>query len=184
MKWTDEMQARLVKLAAEGHSAGVIAQMLSTQQRHISRNAVLGRAFRVGVQVGGALGQHVVAKPVKPQRLPKPKGTVPVVPARKAAAEPDERPRTLRPNSGFNFSSSGLRAERLPEPVTVATSKPRRLGLMALKARQCRFILEMEPSPVFCAADVTQVRRKGEEIDSSYCAHHHARCHIKPEGKR
>ena len=183
MMWTDELHARLVKLAAEGHSSGALARMLSTEERPISRNAVLGRAYRCGIEVGGAVGKHAVVERVKPKRLPKAKGTMPVVPQRRAEEGPVVE-RKLAHVKGFNFTTSGLKPERGAGPVTVAPSKPRGLGLMDLQPGQCRFVLEMEPSPVFCAADVMTVRRKGREIDSSYCPHHHAVCHIKPEGKR
>jgi GcrA cell cycle regulator len=49
MLWTEETVAILKKLALEGRSANVIAQALGAA----SRNAVIGKANRIGVRLNG-----------------------------------------------------------------------------------------------------------------------------------
>ncbi len=49
MLWTDEAVERLKRLALEGRSASVIAAALGAE----SRNAVIGKANRIGVKLGG-----------------------------------------------------------------------------------------------------------------------------------
>ena len=50
MKWTDERTAKLVKLWGEGYSGSEIAEILGG----VSREAVLGKIFRLGRQRGKA----------------------------------------------------------------------------------------------------------------------------------
>jgi len=50
MKWTDERTAKLVKLWGEGYSGSEIAEILGG----VSREAVLGKIFRLGKQRGKA----------------------------------------------------------------------------------------------------------------------------------
>ncbi len=49
MLWTDEAVKTLRRLAGEGLSATVIAEALGAE----SRNAVIGKANRIGVKLGG-----------------------------------------------------------------------------------------------------------------------------------
>jgi GcrA cell cycle regulator len=49
MMWTDEAVEVLKRLALEGRSASVIAQALGAA----SRSAVIGKAYRIGVQLNG-----------------------------------------------------------------------------------------------------------------------------------
>ena len=52
MLWTDEAVETLRRLACDGLSASVIAAALGAE----SRNAVIGKANRIGVQLGGGRG--------------------------------------------------------------------------------------------------------------------------------
>lgn len=82
-EWTDERVARLRELAAEGLSASLIAKELGG----VSRNAIIGKCIRFGIQLGRVKHEPHVAlaapevaamakkppairPPRKPQRVP------------------------------------------------------------------------------------------------------------------
>lgn len=72
MVWTDERQADLERLAAEGLSASLIGARLGA-----TRNAIIGRCFRTGVKLRGCSGRRVnPARPktarIKAERKPRP----------------------------------------------------------------------------------------------------------------
>ncbi len=46
MKWTDERVSKLIKLWSEGHSASEVAERLGW----VTRNAVLGKLWRMGIK--------------------------------------------------------------------------------------------------------------------------------------
>lgn len=47
--WTDDLNERLRKLWSEGKSANEIARMMSTKDRKITRNSVIGKVYRLDI---------------------------------------------------------------------------------------------------------------------------------------
>lgn len=64
-KWPQERVDQLLKLISEGYSAGVIGQQLG-----LTRNAVIGKAHRLGLVVGGSKEPGKTKKRVARPRVP------------------------------------------------------------------------------------------------------------------
>ena len=63
-KWTAEQTARLLELAEQGYSAGLVAEKLG-----FSRNAIVGRMFRLGKDFGRS-SKYKPRAPAPPPPLP------------------------------------------------------------------------------------------------------------------
>lgn len=68
--WTDEAIAELRKLVADGVSASFIAAAISGRFGHdVSRNAIIGKTRRLGLQLGGDVhGAAAVVRRQRPKR--------------------------------------------------------------------------------------------------------------------
>lgn len=155
MRWTDEQTALLRKLWAEGGSASQIAKKMGCG---LSRNAIIGRAFRIGCPHRNTT------------RPPNPNGVKGARIRRRAAV-------VFVPNSIIKpTKKERLRAElaliaMLP-PIDPA------LTISTIHDTQCHY---MNGDP---QTDATLCGRPA--IDGrSYCAHHHKLCYqpSKPKAK-
>jgi len=167
-RWPPERDAVLRELAAAGQSATVIAARLGC-----TRNAVIGRAARKGVQLnchsdhGGKAGAAARAR----ERA-------------KAPAKPAQRPKGA-PVNNRNLAAwaAAQKVAARVEPPALPPA-PRLTGSRSIAAvgrRDCRYIgarpeLVTVDTPIFCGHRA----REG----SSYCEEHHALCWARPSGRR
>lgn len=107
MSWTDERIDRLKELWSQGVTASQIADELGG----VSRNAVIGKAHRLGLQ-----SRPSPVKPNEPAPAPKPKAAKPApAPKVEAPARPAPRPEP-RPTPAAAPASSAAPAEK-PEAL-------------------------------------------------------------------
>lgn len=159
--WDDRAIDRLVKLVADGNSAGTIGKELG-----ISRNSVIGKAHRMGLSLGKPAVSIVEIDETAAER----KGR------RKSVRKPSapeivrEAPRPIRRT--YPLASYPAPVEPAPEPpVTFHAPVPvDGYDLLDLRAGQCRYAITPHSAKVhrFCGEAVTPGK--------SYCVHHHARC--------
>lgn len=147
--WPVEHDAILRRMAAEGHSGAVIGQVLGK-----SRNAILGRAWRMGVKLAGSPPPRVS----RPRFPPKPK------PARIA--------KLAKPKGRMDISIKGaVKFSAPPTPVPIETPGENAKPLLDLTFGDCRWpVNDGEDSThgfLFCADPKT--------LESPYCACHAAR---------
>ena len=145
MQWTHEAVESLKRLAREGLSASVIAATLGAE----SRNAVIGKASRIGIRLGGGRASGS-ALPGAPARRARP-AALPIQPAYGDEAslppcEPETRPRW---------------------PVRDAeVGEMRRLRLEDILESACRWPLGDPRSGDFCYCGLATVEGR------SYCDGH------------
>ena len=111
MSWTDERIERLRALWTKGVTASQIAEELGG----VSRNAVIGKAHRLGLQARPSPVKANEPEPkakAKPAAAPKP---VPAPAAKPAAAKPAPRPEPVR---------EATPAAPAPAPAAAVTDKP------------------------------------------------------------
>jgi hypothetical protein len=171
--WNDERDAVLREMAAAGKSASVIAASFAC-----SRDAVIGRAHRLGVQLnarsssGGKAGAAARAR-AKAKAKP---GAPPVKPA--------QRPKGAQLNNRNLAAWSAqqkVAARIVPPPLPPAPQLAAPKSIATVGFRDCRYIgarpeLVTVDTPVFCG-------RRARE-GSSYCEEHHALCWTTRPGRR
>lgn len=156
--WSPERDEELLRLRAEKLSASAIASMLGPT---VSRNAVIGRLFRLGVSAGERKKSANPRKPRKPKAHKRPDLKI-------VQAPRFDAPRLVR-------SDVDVRLPRKPKSRIVCTeadsslaSVPLNIALMELNAQTCRWPVN-DPEPkgeyLFCG----HPKKYG-----SYCAHHAA----------
>jgi GcrA cell cycle regulator len=136
-KWTEEHDAQLRAMARD-YSASHIAGILGT-----SRNAVIGRCYRKGIDLGGPEKpdrSHLVSRPVA-----KPAHLLPLsAPERKkrAHAYPDAEPAEL---AAVCISVHEKREAAMVAPT--GDWQPARISLMDLRENTCRWPLWVGSGP-------------------------------------
>jgi GcrA cell cycle regulator len=154
MTWTEERIELLTKLWTEGLSASQIAAELG---EGVSRNAVLGKAHRLGLAQSEGLGASST-RPRKPTRPPEPPSTS-EPPGQQV---PAPVPRTAK--------TANQQPTRQPEvtaaPVQVVVPRSEGVTIMELRESVCRWPLGDPTTPEFryCGA------RAAEGLP--YCSHH------------
>ena len=171
MSWTEERIDRLKSMWAEGATASEIAEKLGG----VSRNAVIGKAHRLGLEARpspvkpGEEKEHSAgaAKPAKGGASPAPK-TAP--PAQKATPAPAPQPQRQRPQQeGVQYRSVGpggfIRQGPGDQQAPIPPAPPRRLvpakpspevadktSLLELNDRICKWPMGHpgEPDFYFC----------------------------------
>lgn len=180
LNW-DQMQARLIDHVADGLGSGDIAARLSDEfDCNVTRNAVIGRCFRMTLSIGAPLStaqkddvrrrlddEKSAGKPLRAWR--------PMIEKRRVCfdASPvitDRRPqvRTLVLPAVVKDADPAFDAPPAPAELTYGPA-----SLLDIRQDQCRFIAG-EPSascPCMCGMKV----RAG----ASYCESHHARVYTR-----
>lgn len=146
--WTVDKIEMLRRLVADGFSASQIAKEIGG----VSRNAVIGKATRLKLELKGA------TTPTPSQKSP----------ARKAKAPP-RMARMPKPRSGPEEAARADLKEfldRAPPAVVDSVSMPKSLGLslMELGAGDCRWPEGEREHITFCGHNV--------EAGRSYCPYH------------
>lgn len=145
--WTDARVARLKELRA----AGFTAQQIASDLGGVSRNAVLGRLFRMGMRLE--------------KRAPK------VAPTAAAEAPPPAiQPPVVRPKVRMLAARQETRAAR--RDVAPSDASAAGVPLLALEPQHCRAPLDRRCDLgifTFCGAPAKD--------GSPYCAFHHALFH-------
>ena len=121
MNWTDERVEKLKKLWSEGLSASQIAAQLGG----VSRNAVIGKAHRLGLKSRPSpvkAGDDAPAKPA-PKAAPRPAAPKPAV-ARPRNEEPAAPPRPPVDRVPAPTPAPAPRAAQPPVPATGDAPKP------------------------------------------------------------
>jgi hypothetical protein len=146
--WTDEQSAVLTANLTAGLSMAENAADINEKfNKHYSRNAVCGRAYRIGLTA-----------PDKPKVIPKPRKPQPY------------KPRPKKFNAEYQQQQLQLRCEEVrPDHVPMVDFD----GGAELSENGCRWPYGDSPF-TFCNQPQTSVLRKGEEIQVSYCPVHHA----------
>lgn len=166
--WDDRTIARLVKLVADGNSAGTIGKELG-----ISRNSVIGKAHRLGLSFGKGIpsmpeiDETAAERKERRKAVGKPSAPAPV----REAPQPTQRT--------YPLASYPAPVEAAPEPP-VDFHAPVPTGgydLLDLRAGQCRYAITPDKAQVhrFCGEAV--------EPGKSYCPKHYALCCIAPAPK-
>jgi GcrA cell cycle regulator len=167
MGWTPEQDERLIQLASEGFSGSVIAKMMGVG----TRNAVIGRAFRIGLQLRSGSNHNHRLMQGRPKRGPyKP---------RPAKVVKETTPKRRRRWFTFHYDPKANPAEAKTQPIAptevpIPDNMPpaRATGaadaLAALQPHDCRWTIgdPQHPDFRFCGA------RK--EPGRSYCSYHRA----------
>ena len=124
MSWTEERIERLKTMWHDGATASEIAEKLGG----VSRNAVIGKAHRLGLEARPSPvkpgEEHAApAKPAKAEAAPPPKAAPAPAPA-KAGAAPQPQPQRQRPQAEAPAASSA----RAPATSRRRSRRPRRAG--------------------------------------------------------
>ena len=151
MTWTEERIEVLTKLWAEGLSASQIAAELGGGA---SRNAVLGKAHRLGLVRHETEGQSTPRSPKPPRPPSLPAAADPLMPQAQALA-----PQTVdQPPASQPAGTTPAQAVVVPRSAGVT--------IMELREAMCRFPLGDPTTPEFrfCGAQAS--------TGLPYCAHH------------
>ena len=148
--WNDDRVTELKRLWIAGASAAEFAKALDCG---LSRNAVIGKVHRLGLDV--RMTPRQISRPAAPRKAPAP--TKPPA-ARKAPAPP---------------------LPVVPPPSSPAPAPRQPVGILALDAafRICRWIVGRDPRrrgrDLYCAAPTVR--------GGSWCCEHHRVANVKPE---
>jgi GcrA cell cycle regulator len=136
MSWTEERIERLKKMWHDGATASEIAEKLGG----VSRNAVIGKAHRLGLEARpspvkpGEEGAAPAAKPAKKAQAPAPKAPAAEKPAPQPeqSAAPQPQPQRQRPSGdGIQYRSVGpggfIRQGPGDQQAPIPPAPPRRL---------------------------------------------------------
>jgi hypothetical protein len=151
-RWTPEWDAQLIKMRAEGFSSQDIADAIGND---MTRNAVLGRTFRLGL-----------SPPTKLQKkTPKPRQVASTI-------------------TGASYLTvSANRVYRTSQPKELPPDEPLAIpgapvAYLDRRADQCAAIVSDDREPFMCCGHATGLNWHGEP--SSYCREHHERYYVKP----
>jgi len=128
MSWTDERIAKLTKMWEGGATASQIAEDLGG----VSRNAVIGKAHRLGLKARPSPVKpnekpEAAAKPVAeaPRAAPPPRPAAPAPARPVAAAPPPSRPTAAAPAAVSDGTSDGAPAAPAADAAPVKPAQPR-----------------------------------------------------------
>ena len=162
MSWTDERVEMLKALWAEGLSASQIAKQLGG----VSRNAVIGKVHRLGLEGRGKSNQKKAeeAAPAPEAVATEPAKRTDEAPAQDAAPEPAPAARAM--DEPANDPGEPAAEDAAADEDDVVVPIPRRLKLTELTERTCKWPIgdPMHDDFHFC----------GNEVDEGrpYCEYH------------
>jgi GcrA cell cycle regulator len=162
MLWTDEAVQALKRLAHEGRSASVIAQALGAP----SRNAVIGKANRIGIKLGGGRAFAPGGTPAEAYQM-------------KSASGPCPRPAPRKQRSA-PAPSRDLRVKPGEEAASLAEAEVgemRRVRFEEIRALACRWPLgdPMSKDFAYCGLEAANGR--------PYCAGHSRLAYQPPKAR-
>lgn len=150
--WTEQRVEQLRSLWADGHSASAIQR----EMRAPSRSAIIGKAYRLGLESRAGMQRTVE---------PKPKQSKPRKPARIVSITNGSLPRTdSKPPLPVKLTEI---AQTNAFPIVFGRAQ----ALLARHAEQCGFPMGDGSQFHYCT------NRKGE--GKHYCDGHHATCWVK-----
>jgi GcrA cell cycle regulator len=173
--WTAEMVALLRRLWAEGHSTANIGQKMG-----VSKNAVVGKAHRLGLEPRPSPIRRAGPAAAPVRRVPRPRMTIPALPSAERAA-PSLVPPPVAAAPAF-IVSVPVEATKMPIPHS-AEDLPRAVSdppafvhaaggmgcqwpMWGFNDRPCR-------NPEFCG-------QPRWDLGCSYCARHTRKAHVSP----
>jgi GcrA cell cycle regulator len=163
--WSDAEDARLRELVAENLSYAAISALMGR-----NRNACIGRAHRIGLQVKGT--RPITVKKVRQDVA---KAIVKLFPATQAPLRL-KPPAQKAPAPAPAQDNKPVPLYAQPEASTTAFGKPR--TLVDLQPHHCRWPVSGERADtLFCCAD-------REVMTRPYCAEHHLVAWRPPADKR
>ncbi len=159
--WTDNDVETLKRLWREKNSASVIAAALSNSERKYTRNAVIGKINRLGLQGQGQLAPKLMKSNKRKPGAQEPAPTPTSVSAANAAQE-------IAKSLLAALTNDILALETIEDPAKVDLPVSGRVTLFDLAAGVCRYPIgdPLADDFTFCgdACDITR----------SYCETHHA----------
>jgi len=145
--WTDERVELAKKLWQDGLSASQISKQIGGG---LSRNAVIGKLYRLGLTGRGGATRKTPSLPLKPSLM----------------ADLKRPRRTIHQGDGRRLAAPKLKPQALP-PLRCVEVEPKRVPFIERTSDECAFILDGEDL-VCCGLPV--VERHGRRL--SYCAAH------------
>ncbi|MDE8653045.1 GcrA family cell cycle regulator [Novosphingobium album (ex Liu et al. 2023)] len=127
MSWTDERIEKLTKMWEGGATASQIADELGG----VSRNAVIGKAHRLGLKARPSpvkANEKPAVRPAAAAAAPTPKKPKPVVEARPAAPDPEPEEPRIEEEESFDDPTpvrAAPSAEPVPPPAAPPVDQPR-----------------------------------------------------------
>lgn len=178
MGWTDERVAKLRELWGSGKSASEIAEMLGG----VSRNAVIGKAHRLGLsgrpspirkKEEGAAPVAASTRPSAPAASPGRTASAPARAAAASAAAPASRTADPRPRSTVAPTQAAAPA---PRPGVEEESAGSGATILNLTERMCRWPIgdPKQPGFRFCGRSAAP--------GVPYCAEHASVAYQTPNG--
>lgn len=157
MSWTDERIDQLKALWEQGMTASQIADALGG----VSRNAVIGKAHRLGLQSRPSPVKSAEAddeKPAAPPPAPAAKANPPSPPSRKEAAAPEPAPVAAAPAHDAPAPASPPAPPRRLVPAKPSAEIRDKTGLLDLNDKICKWPIGHpgEPDFHFCGHPVNQ----------------------------
>jgi len=176
--WTDQAVETLRKLAFEGRSAAWIAAALGAP----SRNAVIGKASRIGIKLNGGTHSGLCAERPPPAQIPWRR-------ARSASIGERQRPERPLPAAipwGRTISPARSRAPAIPRKkrrtdvrvfASAEVGEMRRIGFAEISEIECRWPLgdPTQEDFAYCGLQVAKGR--------AYCAGHCRLAYRSPTAK-
>ncbi len=148
MVWTDERVELLKKLWVEGHSASQIAARLTSVEKPITRNAVIGKVHRLNL-TGRVMEEKA---PKEPKALGRPQPSAPPTPT--VAADVEKAQFTI------------AKQPQLPAPQALPLINGGRVTVLHLSDKTCKWPIGDPGTEDFCFCGHTP---RGK---SPYCDYH------------
>lgn len=172
--WSDETRARAKHLyLVDGLSAGLVSEAMAKEfKRPLSRSAVIGLLYRMGVKRGEAAKPRVEKERIMPKRkarpLPPPGSSSmvagqPVTPKKGSSAKKKNGQPAFSQLTGLRVVAEVKPGYFPPEPVA---REPLRVTLMELESHSCRWPVTPAAPFFFCGHRA--------EAGGPYCRDHMA----------
>lgn len=164
--WTDDLTKALSDLVTEKHSAAVIAKKLKADYGvRVTRNAVIGKCFRMGFALNGAT-KPAESRSSRPRKKPSAPGVIRAKTMWGRSTYSDETPVGLLAGAAFL-----ARPKAPPHPKTVTPVYPflmpdgQLYNTLNIGQKQCKWIVEGHgKSARYCGHEAVLKR--------SWCGHH------------
>lgn len=161
--WTEERTDALKVAFVEGLSASKIAERLG----YVTRNAVIGKIHRLGLNL-----DHLLTADEKADRLARKKEAANIRKQRSRERERSESPERSRRSTLYQM----FRAKPTVDEQEWRAENSRNIALLDLQDNDCREGYGEQAPYLFCGNPKFKYQNSiGVEVTSSYCKHHHLR---------